>query len=694
MPHDDDSRGAGRATAHGGELPDVEIVSRADLDPDTSNEWDSDAPNGDQKADGFVTTGPDEIFDPDGVFDVLSDLDEDDLPASVKPIEIPGLAELAAAGNADADADATEGGSHTTGVDAVLERLQAADEAAAAGAPVPLRASKKRLGEILVDMGLATEEQIESGLARQKDTLKRLGQLLLEDKTITELDLTRALATKFGIEYLDLTKIQLDMAAAGLLSERLCRRYGAIPVRFLDDTTLQVAMIDPANVLVADDLRIMTGYTIVPAIASEEDVYGAIGKLNRLDDHVTENSESVGLDEEVADIREMTEEPPIVKLVNSVIAQSVDDAASDIHFEPQAKELVVRFRLDGVLHEVMSVPRRMQNGVISRLKVMADLDIAERRVPQDGRIGLVVGGKPIDMRVATLPTVYGEKIVMRLLDKSNVMLDLTDLGFSAKALKRYKRSFLRPYGAIFVTGPTGSGKSTTLYATLNIINSPEKNVITVEDPVEYRLPGINQVQVNTKAGMTFPAALRSILRCDPDIVMVGEVRDHETAAIAIESALTGHLVLTTLHTNDAPGALSRLTEMGIEPFLTSSAVDCVLAQRLARRLCKECKEPYEPSEEMLKKNDFPPEVFEMGKVTLYRPKGCSRCNNTGYKGRLGIYEVMVMSEAIRRLTVERKSADEISRVAQAEGMRNLREDGIDKVLLGQTSIEEIARVII
>ena len=693
MPRDNERRVADRATVRDGRPPEVEIVSRDDVDPDATDGWGDRAPTDDQEADGFVSTGHDEIFDSGGVFDALVDLDEDDVLATVKPIEIPGVADLVAAAGDEVDDNAD--GLHPAGVDAVLERLQAADAAAAAGAPAPLRASKKRLGEILVDMELVTEEQIESCLARQKETLKRLGQLLLEDKVISELDLTKALATKFGIEYLDLTRVQLDMSAAGLLSERLCRRYGAIPVRFLDDTTLQVAMIDPANVLVADDLRIMTGYTIVPAIASEEDVYGAIGKLNRLDDQVTENAEAAGLgDEEITDIREMTEEPPIIKLVNSVIAQSVDDAASDIHFEPQAKELVVRFRLDGVLHEVMSVPRRMQNGVISRLKVMADLDIAERRVPQDGRIGLVVGGKPIDMRVATLPTVYGEKIVMRLLDKSNVMLDLSQLGFSAKALKRYRRSFTRPYGAIFVTGPTGSGKSTTLYATLNLINSPEKNVITVEDPVEYRLPGINQVQVNVKAGMTFPAALRSILRCDPDIVMVGEVRDHDTAAIATESALTGHLVLTTLHTNAAPGALSRLTEMGIEPFLTSSAVDCVLAQRLARRLCHECKEPYEPSEEMLKKNDFPPEVFEMGKVTLYRPKGCSRCNNTGYKGRLGLYEVMVMSEAIRRLTVERKSADEIGRVAQAEGMRSLREDGIDKVLLGHTSIEEIVRVII
>jgi type IV pilus assembly protein PilB len=403
---------------------------------------------------------------------------------------------------------------------------------------------------------------------------------------------------------------------------------------------------------------------------------------------------SPGDDDSIADIRDATEEAPIVKLVNSVIAQSVDDSASDIHFEPQAKELVVRFRIDGVLHEIMSIPRRMQSGVLSRLKIMADLDIAERRVPQDGRIGLVVGGKPIDMRVATLPTVYGEKVVMRLLDKSNVMLDLEDLGFAEKALKRFRKSFTKPYGAILVTGPTGSGKSTTLYAALNILNSSEKNIITVEDPVEYRLTGINQVQVNTRAGMTFAAALRSILRCDPDIVMIGEIRDRETAMIAVESALTGHLVLSTLHTNDAPGALSRLTEMGIEPFLTSSAVDAVLAQRLSRRLCSSCKEPFTATREMLRKNDFPAEVCDRDDVVLYRAKGCSRCNNTGYKGRLGLYEVMVVSEAIRRLTVERKSADEIGRVAAAEGMKSLREDGIDKVLLGMTSVEEIARVII
>ena len=559
------------------------------------------------------------------------------------------------------------------------------------------RVSRLRIGDILIEMGLASAEQIDAALAKQRDTHKRLGEILVEDGVVTELELTRALASKFGVECIDLTSVSLDPTAGALVPERLARRYGAVPVRFLDDGQLLVAMVDPANVFALDDLRIMTGFEIQPAIASAEDVFTAISKLSRLDEAVSKDvTEQAGAEgpEELGDIREATEQAPIVKLVNSVIAQAVDDSASDIHFEPQAKELLVRFRIDGVLHEIMSVPRRMQSGVLSRLKIMADLDIAERRMPQDGRIGLMVGGKPIDMRVATLPAVYGEKVVLRLLDKSNVMLDLSQLGFPEKALRRFQRSFSRPYGAILVTGPTGSGKSTTLYAALNILNSTEKNIITVEDPVEYRLAGINQVQVNPRAGLTFASGLRSILRCDPDIIMIGEIRDRDTAQIAIESALTGHLVLSTLHTNDAPGALARITEMGIEPFLTASAVDCVLAQRLARRLCPHCKQPYVATHEMLMKNDFPQEALDLKEVTLYHAKGCSRCNATGYKGRVGLYEVMVVSEAIRRLTVERKSADEISRVAQAEGMRALREDGIDKVLQGTTSMEEIARVIV
>jgi type IV pilus assembly protein PilB len=602
-------------------------------------------------------------------------------------IDEPGASPIVIGGEAAAEpvkADAAEAGGEELPASAAVYRSQ--------------KASKLRLGDILKDMGLVTETQIEQAMGRQKETRKRLGQILVEDGVVNELALSKALATKFGVPFLDLTSTRIDAAAGNMIPEKVARKYGAVPVRFLDDNSLLVAMVDPANIFALDDLKILTGYDVQAAIASEEDVFGAISRMHRVSDSVSENADekAARLEEEsdVTDIREATEEAPIVKLVNSVIAQSVDDGASDIHFEPQAKELVIRFRIDGVLHEIMSVPRRMQAGVISRLKIMAELDIAERRVPQDGRMGLIVGGKPIDMRVATLPTVYGEKIVMRLLDKSNVMLNLSDLGFAEKALKRFQRSFTKPYGAILVTGPTGSGKSTTLYAALNILNSPEKNVITVEDPVEYRLTGINQVQVNVKAGLTFAAGLRSILRCDPDIVMIGEIRDKETAQIAIESALTGHLVLSTLHTNDAPGALSRLTEMGIEPFLTSSAVDCVLAQRLARRLCKECKEPFKPTKEMLRKNDFPPETLDRDDVTLYRAKGCSRCNGTGYKGRLGLYEVMIVSEAIRRLTVERKSSDEISRVAQAEGMKMLREDGIDKVLLGMTTVEEIARVIV
>src|SRR5660397_54651 len=558
---------------------------------------------------------------------------------------------------------------------------------------------KKRLGDILVEMEFITAAQLEEALAEQENSHKRVGEILVDLGPISAVQLTQALARRLDVDYVDLTEQRPEPSALDLISEKDARRYAVAPVSFVDDHTLLVAMVDPANIFAIDDLRILTGYDIQPAIATEEDIFGVIGKMTSLGENVTENlDEHVDNGEvsaeEARDIREQVDEAPIVKLVNSIISQATDDNASDIHFEPQAKELIIRFRMDGVLHEIMSVPPRMQAGVLSRLKIMADLDIAERRIPQDGRIGLVVGGKPIDMRVATLPTVYGEKIVIRILDRSSVILRLEDLGFAEKSLARYEKSYTKPYGAILVTGPTGSGKSTTLYATLNILNVPEKNIITVEDPVEYRLAGLNQVQTNPKAGLTFASGLKSILRCDPDIVMIGEIRDRDTAQIAVESALTGHLVLSTLHTNDAPGALSRLTEMGIEPFLTSSAVDCVLAQRLARRLCPQCREPYTATKEMLRKNDFPPAVCDRDDVVLYRAKGCSRCNTTGYKGRLGLYEVMIVSEAIRRLTVERKSSDEISRVAAAEGMKSLREDGIDKVLLGMTSVEEIARVII
>ncbi|MHB0914457.1 MAG: GspE/PulE family protein [Thermoleophilia bacterium] len=562
------------------------------------------------------------------------------------------------------------------------------------------RKNRKKLqpiGEILVGKGLITREQLEAVLQKQKTTPnKRMGEILVEDGVLTQEQLNIALAERLGVESIDLGNYDVDTLAASMVPEKLARRYGAIPIKFLDENSLLVAMVDPTNVFAIDDLRMMTGYDIKPAVATAEEVFNQIAKIHRMSDQVGQDIEENGFGDEAeaaeADIRDVASEAPIVKLVNGVISQGVDDGASDLHFEPQEKEMLVRFRVDGVLHEIMSIPKRMQSGVLSRLKVMADIDIAERRIPQDGRIGLIVGGKPIDIRVATMPTVYGEKIVLRLLDKSSVLLNLLDLGFSEKALKRYESSYKKPYGALLVTGPTGSGKSTTLYGTLNVLNTKEKNIITVEDPVEYRMNGINQTQINPKAGLTFASGLRAILRSDPDIVMVGEIRDKETAQIAIEAALTGHMVLSTLHTNDAPGALTRLTEMGVEPFLTASAIECVLAQRLARKLCS-CKEAFTPTEEALRLNGFPFEV--VGKdVQLYRAKGCPKCSNTGYKGRLGLYEVMIVSEAIERLTVERKSADEISRVAQAEGMVTLREDGIEKVLQGKTSMEEIGRVIV
>jgi type IV pilus assembly protein PilB len=393
-----------------------------------------------------------------------------------------------------------------------------------------------------------------------------------------------------------------------------------------------------------------------------------------------------------ADVEAALEDAPIVKLVNAIMTQAVSDRASDVHIEPNEKNVRVRFRVDGVLHEVMHSPKNIQNGLISRLKVMADLNIAEKRVPQDGRISMKVANRQLDLRVATLPTVYGEKIVIRILDKSQALLKLSDLGFHQHAFDRFQSSFRKPYGAILVTGPTGSGKSTTLYATLNILNEEDRNIITVEDPVEYRLAGVNQIQVNPKAGLTFASALRSILRADPDIVLIGEIRDRETAMISIEAALTGHLVLSTLHTNDAPSAITRLTEMEVETFLVASAVDSVVAQRLARKLCEKCKESYVPEKQELVEAGLSEKRAAEVKQ-LFRAVGCPACSNTGYRGRMGLYEVMGMSEEIERMTVERASSDAIRAVAIEQGMRTLRDDGLDKALRGLTSIEEIARVV-
>jgi type IV pilus assembly protein PilB len=518
--------------------------------------------------------------------------------------------------------------------------------------------------------------------------------VLIDLGYIRERDLVRALAEQVGLEFVDLTEYRIDPGIATLIPEAICRRYRALAIGERD-AKLLVAMSDPANVYALDDIRTITGRDVQPVVATANDVEQAIAKFTGMGDQVealaSEAVEALEREEDLSDVEAAVEDAPIVKLVQAIMTQAVTDRASDVHIEPTEKDVRVRFRVDGVLHEVMHSPKSIQGGLISRLKVMADLNIAEKRVPQDGRVSIRVGSRQLDLRLATLPTVFGEKIVIRILDKSNALLKLSDLGFQEHAYKRYEEAFRKPYGAILVTGPTGSGKSTTLYATLNIVNSVDKHIVTVEDPVEYRLPGVNQIQVNPKAGLTFASALRSILRSDPDVIMVGEIRDVETAKISIEAALTGHFVLSSLHTNDAPSAISRLTEMEVETFLVASAVDVVVAQRLARLLCEKCREPHVPNPEELREAGFDPVKHAQGQ--FFRAMGCTACSNTGYRGRFGLYEVMPMTEEIERLTVERASSTAIREVAIEQGMRTLRDDGLEKAAAGLTSIEEIARVV-
>jgi type IV pilus assembly protein PilB len=560
---------------------------------------------------------------------------------------------------------------------------------------VTAKRKPKQLGQILLEQGLLNQEQLDRALEEHRNTPKSLGRVLIDLGYIRERDLVRALAEQVGLEFVDLTEFRIDAGVATMIPETICRRYRALAIGERDGKLL-VAMSDPANVYALDDIRTITGREVQPVVATANDVEQAIGKFSGMGDQVealtSEAVEAMDQDADLTDVEAAVEDAPIVKLVQAIMTQAVADRASDVHIEPGEKDVRVRYRVDGVLHEVMHSPKSIQGGLISRLKVMADLNIAEKRVPQDGRISMRVNVKQLDLRVATLPTVYGEKIVIRILDKSNAMLQLSDLGFLPESYKRYETAFRKPYGAILVTGPTGSGKSTSLYATLNIVNSPDKHIVTVEDPVEYRLPGVNQIQVNPKAGLTFASALRSILRADPDIILIGEIRDRETAMIAVESALTGHLVLSSLHTNDAPSAVTRLTEMDVETFLVASAVDCVVAQRLARKLCERCAEQYEPEPAELLEAGMPEErLGEPGK--FQRAVGCPACANTGYRGRIGLYEVMLMSEDIERLTVERASADAIRAVAIEQGMQTLREDGLEKARVGMTSIEEIARVV-
>jgi type IV pilus assembly protein PilB len=544
--------------------------------------------------------------------------------------------------------------------------------------------------DVITDLGFLPREQVVKAGERAKAAGRTLEHALTESQAVTSEQLSRAKAERFGLDHVDLSLFKPDLAAVNLITPQAARRYSAVPIGFDAHEVLLVAMTEPANILALDDLKLITRHELRPVVASPEDVQRLIGRMNRLDDAVAQAQADDADDDADAlgDVRESADEAPIIKLVNSIIAQAVEDGASDIHFEPDGRDMRVRFRIDGILHATAEIPRRMVRGVISRVKIMAELNIAERRVPQDGRMGLRVEGRALDLRVVTMPSVHGEAIVMRILDKEQVLLTLDTLGMRDEGRRRFEAAFAQSYGAVLVTGPTGSGKSTTLYAALNALNSTEKKILTIEDPVEYQLPGITQVQVNHKAGLTFAGGLRAMLRADPDIIMVGEIRDTETARIAVESALTGHLVLSTLHTNDAASAITRLTEMGIAPFLTASALDCVVAQRLTRTLCASCRRPVVLTPEVLRAAGLPAEE----RLDAFEPGGCPRCNNTGYKGRTGLYEVMRVSEEIRALTVDRATADRIRGAAIDQGMRPLREDGIEKVRLGLTSLAEVARV--
>ncbi len=554
-------------------------------------------------------------------------------------------------------------------------------------------ASSVRLGRLLVRAEVITEEQLAEATAQAEG--RALPHVLTELGFATESRVAQTIAESMGLAFVDIGSYDIDPSASILLSADLMKKYLVLPVKVQDDE-LVVAMADPANIFAIDDLRIVTGKEIRPVVAVESELTQAIDRFSaqqaNVGDMVGDLEQAIagGSDSDSDEVE--GEESAVARFMNQVITDAIHQGAGDIYIEPSETEVRVRFRIDGVCQEISRLPKKMHRQLVSRLKINSGMDIAERRVPQDGRFGVVLDGKAVDFRVAVLPLVEGELAVMRLLRRDSIMMSLKDLGFLEYNMQRLLDALKLPYGAILVTGPTGSGKSTTLYAAINETNDPKSNLITVEDPVEYRLAGLSQVQVHEKAGMTFAAALRSILRQDPDKVMIGEIRDKETGTIAIEAALTGHLVLSTLHTNDAPSAITRLTEMGIEPFLSASAVTLVLAQRLCRRLCPDCKEAYVPEAAALDRVGFP---YEPGKIpTLYKARGCKKCGGIGYRGRMGVHEVMTMSESLERLTVENASADELMRMAVAEGMLTLRDDGFSKVKLGATSIEEILRVVV
>jgi len=591
-----------------------------------------------------------------------------------------------------------------------LRTVSDAEESDAQASAAPLKAAfdVNPLAELVADVIEATGILPADKLAfvRERARTGSFAQALLDEGLADGASIARTMAARHNLQVVDVVEKGVSPEAAELIPLHVLERVGAIPYA-LEGDKLLIAVADPQNVHGIDELRLATRYQLELAVASREDVEVEIRRLARaaeafgsralIDDGEGELEEVSEEEEDDLEADDGISDAPLVRLVNALIFQAAEDGASDMHFEPQKDGIVVRFRIDGVLHEIQRIPKRMVAGVTTRLKVLAKLDIAERRKPQDGRISLNArtAGRMLDIRVATLPIVDGEKISMRLLDKSKKAPTLEELGLPDDMRQRLGEIIRRPTGALLVTGPTGSGKSTSLYAALAEINRPEINIVTIEDPVEYRLEGISQMQINPKAGLTFAGALRSILRSDPDVVMVGEIRDAETAKISIEAALTGHLVLSTLHTNDAPGAITRLNEMGVEPFLTGSAVTAVLAQRLARKLCASCCEMYNPSSDELLRNRVSPEVMAASDgMAFYRKKGCPRCGQTGYKGRIGVYQLLVMTEEIETLAVKRASREELEQMATEQGMRSLWDDGLAKVVSGVTSLEELGRVLV
>jgi len=564
----------------------------------------------------------------------------------------------------------------------------------------------QRLGDLLVKEKVISQQQLEQALKTQRESSCRLGSALVKLGFLSEEDVTNFLSRQYGVPAINLSYFEIDPSVVKLIPYETARRYQILPLSRVG-ASLTIAMVDPTNVFAMDDIKFMTGFNIEPVVASETAIMDGVEKAynsqpeENLEDvmaSIDMGESDVELQEEegdiaLADLEKAADEAPIVKLVNLILTEAVKKGASDIHMEPYEKEYRVRFRVDGMLTTIMSPPMKLKDAITSRIKIMAKLDISEKRLPQDGRIMLKVhiGGKKkaLDYRVSTLPTLWGEKVVLRLLDKENLRLDMTKLGFEPESLEKFQRAILKPYGMVLVTGPTGSGKTNTLYSAISLLNKPDTNIMTAEDPVEFQLAGVNQVQMKEQIGLNFAAALRAFLRQDPNIILVGEIRDFETAEIAIKAALTGHLVLSTLHTNGAPETISRLMNMGIEPFLVATSVHLIVAQRLVRRICGECKDKVDLPIQALIEAGFTPE--EAKQVNVFKGRGCTTCNGSGYKGRAGLYEVMEIDDDIRELILVGASATELKKKAIEHGMITLRRSGLIKAAAGVTTLEEVAR---